>query len=83
LYAHGTKRGGQVHHADAALELNSDGRKPIVLADPALASICIRGLFVTGDSANVAQAGARTFHLRAENPAQQIVLAPRASALAP
>jgi transmembrane sensor len=60
---------------EAVTEMNRYSRQKIVIEDPALAAIRVSGIFQAGDSANFAQAVARTYHMRVLHQPDAILLA--------
>ena len=62
--------------ADAVAEMNRYSHQKIVIQGAAASSIRVSGVFQAGDSQNFAAAVARTYHMRANQHGEAIILAP-------
>lgn len=62
--------------ADAVAEMNRYSQQKIVLQSAAANSIHVSGVFQAGDSQNFAAAVARTYHMRASQHGEAIILTP-------
>jgi transmembrane sensor len=60
---------------DAAAEMNRYSTVRVVVEDPSAAAIRVSGIFRAGDSANFAQAVARTYRLQVRDQADEVILA--------
>lgn len=60
---------------DAVAEMNRYSTVRLEVEDPSAAAIRVSGIFRAGDSANFAQAVARTYRLRVRDEADQVILA--------
>jgi len=65
---------------EAVAEMNRYSTVRLVVEDPAAAAIRLSGIFRAGDSANFAQAVARTYQLQVREVASEIVLAGQGTA---
>jgi transmembrane sensor len=61
--------------ADAAAEMNRYSAVRVVVEDPSAAAIRVSGIFRAGDSANFAQAVAKTYRLEVRDQADEVILA--------
>jgi transmembrane sensor len=61
--------------ADAVAEMNRYSTVRLLVEDPSAAAIRVSGIFRAGDSADFAQAVAKTYRLQVRNEADEVVLA--------